>query len=68
MSGPIYCRANLVVRFVLELCALAALCYWGFWAGDGPLVGLVLGLGAGAAVNRVLIRGWGQDDGTRPGA
>ena len=25
---------NLAVRFVLELCALAALCYWGAQAGD----------------------------------
>ena len=46
MSGPIHNQANLVLRFVLELCALAALCYWGFRTGDGPFVGFVLGVGA----------------------
>jgi hypothetical protein len=46
VSGPIHHQANLVLRFVLEMCALAALCYWGFRTGDGPLVGPVLGVGA----------------------
>jgi hypothetical protein len=37
---------NMVLRFVLELCALAALGYWGFATGSGPLTKAVLGLGA----------------------
>ena len=38
--------ANLGLRFALELCTLAALGYWGFRTGSGPLMKLVLGLGA----------------------
>jgi hypothetical protein len=38
--------ANLALAFALELCALAALCYWGFWVGGGPVAKLVLGIGA----------------------
>src|SRR5689334_23481657 len=38
--------ANLGLRFLLELCMLAALGYWGFQAGDGPVLKIVLGLGA----------------------
>jgi hypothetical protein len=38
--------ANLTLAFVLELCALAALCYWGFSVGDGPVTKTALGLGA----------------------
>ena len=37
--------ANLAVRFLLELCALAALGYWGFQTGRGPVVQVGLGLG-----------------------
>ncbi|HET8627591.1 MAG TPA: YrdB family protein [Thermomicrobiales bacterium] len=37
---------NLGARFLLELCALVALGYWGFKAGDGPLAKVALGLGA----------------------
>lgn len=37
--------ANLVLRFLLELCALAALCYWGFKTGTGPISKAVLGIG-----------------------
>jgi hypothetical protein len=40
---------NLTIRFVIELCALVALGYWGFSTGDGPLPSLVLGLGAPVA-------------------
>lgn len=40
--------ANAVARFLLELCALAALAFWGFATADGILLGLVLGLGAPA--------------------
>lgn len=39
-------NANLALAFVLELCMLAALCYWGFVAGQGTLQKLLLGLGA----------------------
>lgn len=38
--------ANLGVRFILELCALAALGYWGFRTGTGWTVKLILGIGA----------------------
>ncbi len=37
---------NLAVRFILELCALAALGYWGFNTSDNIAVGFALGLGA----------------------
>ena len=38
--------ANLALAFLLELCALAALGYWGFHAGRGTLAKVGLGLGA----------------------
>lgn len=38
--------ANLALAFLLELCALAALGYWGFHAARGSLMAVVLGLGA----------------------
>lgn len=38
--------ANLGLRFLLELCALAALGYWGFRVGAGPLWRVVFGFGA----------------------
>jgi quinol-cytochrome oxidoreductase complex cytochrome b subunit len=38
--------ANLALRFLLELCALAALAYWGAEVGRGLLLKLVLGIGA----------------------
>jgi hypothetical protein len=37
---------NLGARFLLELCALVALGYWGFKVGVGPLAKVALGLGA----------------------
>lgn len=37
---------NEALRFVLELCVLAALCYWGFQIGKGLSVKIVLGIGA----------------------
>ncbi len=40
---------NLTIRFVIELCALVALGYWGFSTGDGALPSLALGLGAPVA-------------------
>lgn len=37
---------NLGLRFLLELCMLAALGYWGFNTGKGTLVKIALGIGA----------------------
>lgn len=37
---------NLLVRFLLELCILAILGYWGFQTGSNTLVKFLLGLGA----------------------
>ena len=37
---------NYTVRFLLELCALAALGYWGFVTGQGMAIKWLLGLGA----------------------
>ncbi|MDP9437635.1 MAG: YrdB family protein [Actinomycetota bacterium] len=37
---------NLAARFLLELCALGALGYWGFAVGWNPVAKLALGLGA----------------------
>jgi hypothetical protein len=37
---------NLGLSFLLELCALAALAYWGFQVGSGPIMVVVLGIGA----------------------
>jgi hypothetical protein len=37
--------ATLVLRFLLELCALGALGYWGFKTGGGALAKVGLGLG-----------------------
>jgi hypothetical protein len=38
--------ANLALRFVLELCALAALGYWGWQIGQSTPVKLFVGIGA----------------------
>lgn len=38
--------ANLGLRFMLELCALAGLGYWGATSGRGPLTKTLLGIGA----------------------
>jgi Protein of unknown function (DUF2568) len=37
---------NALVRFGLELCLLAALCYWGFHTHDSLIADLAAGLGA----------------------
>ncbi|WP_394234261.1 YrdB family protein [Niallia oryzisoli] len=37
---------NLAIRFLLELCALASLAYWGFVTGKGAAVKFFLGIGA----------------------
>lgn len=46
---------NLLLRFLLELCALGALCYWGFTTGSGPVA--KIGLGIGAPIIAVVV--WG---------
>jgi hypothetical protein len=38
--------ANLLLRFLLELCALGALGYWGFKTGSVTSTKVVLGVGA----------------------
>jgi hypothetical protein len=47
--------ANLGLRFILELCALAALGYWGYRTGGTTLA--KLGLAAGAVIGTAVI--WG---------
>ena len=37
---------NMTIRFLLELCMLAALAYWGFQLAGGWLLRLVAGIGA----------------------
>jgi hypothetical protein len=37
--------ANLALRFLLELCALVALSYWGFTTGSGAITKVALGIG-----------------------
>ncbi len=37
--------ANLALRFLLELCALAAVGYWGLETGRGPIAKVGLGIG-----------------------
>ncbi|MDP9135131.1 MAG: YrdB family protein [Actinomycetota bacterium] len=37
---------TLLIRFLLELCMLAALGYWGFKTGDGTVMKALLGVGA----------------------
>jgi hypothetical protein len=39
-------NVNLALMFLLELCMLAALGYWGFKLGQGLAVRIVVGLGA----------------------
>ena len=36
---------NLLVRFLLELCMLAAVGYWGFRTGSGWVLKVILGIG-----------------------
>ena len=43
---PIAQSANLALRFLLEVCALAALAYWGFRTGEGTIARWALGIGA----------------------
>jgi hypothetical protein len=37
--------ANLALRFLMELCTLAVLCYWGFQTGKGYGVKIILCVG-----------------------
>ena len=37
--------SNLLVRFLLELCMLAAVGYWGFEIGSGAAMKIILGIG-----------------------
>ena len=37
---------NLALRFLLELCVLVAVGYWGFHSGAGRVMKVVLGMGA----------------------
>jgi Protein of unknown function (DUF2568) len=46
MTSQAFHLANLTVAFLLELCALAALGFWGVQTGDGPLTKTALGIGA----------------------
>ena len=46
MIGQTFHWAILMLAFLLELCALAALGYWGARTGGGPVAKVALGLGA----------------------
>lgn len=46
MSVGAFRWANLALAFALELCALAALVYWGVHLGEGTLAKTALGVGA----------------------
>lgn len=48
--------ANLGLRFLLELCLLAALCFWGLHSG--PNLPARIGLGVGAPLLAALV--WGS--------
>ena len=37
---------NVAVRFLLELCVLASVGYWGFRTGSGTILKILLGIGA----------------------
>ena len=46
MIGQTFRWVNLALAFVLELCALTALGYWGFKTGDEAVARIGLGVGA----------------------
>ena len=54
---------NLVVRFVLELCILGAVGYWGFTSGPGWLGKVGLGIGT-PLLTAVLWGLWGAPNST----
>lgn len=39
-------KVNLALRFMLEMCGLVAVSYWGFQTGSGFLMKSVLGIGS----------------------
>ena len=43
MIGQAFHRVNLALAFLLELCALGALGYWGVRTGGGPAAKVALG-------------------------
>ena len=45
-AGELIKGANLLSRFLLELCALGALSYWGLKTGSATITKVVLGVGA----------------------
>ncbi|WNI22821.1 YrdB family protein [Streptomyces sp. ITFR-16] len=49
LSGRPWWAANEGLAFVLELVAIGCLCRWGFTAGDGLALRLLLGIGLPAA-------------------
>ena len=53
MALTIIKNANLALAFLLELGVLAALGYWGFQTGQGPIA--KIGLGIGAPVLAVVV-------------
>jgi len=46
MTGQAFHWANLTVAFLLELCALVVLGFWGVRTGSGPVTKTALGIGA----------------------
>ena len=46
MTGEVFRWANLTVAFLLELCALVALGYWGVRTGSGLPTKMLFGIGA----------------------
>ena len=46
MIGQAFHWANLALAFLLELCGLIALGYWGVRTGGGPVTKTALGIGA----------------------
>ena len=44
--GQIFHWANIALAFLLELCALVSLGYWGVSVGGGPFAKVALGVGA----------------------
>ncbi|MFE7617197.1 YrdB family protein [Streptomyces sp. NPDC057496] len=54
-ASPPWFMANELLAFLVELAALVMLSWWGFTAGDGTTVHLLLGIGAPAAAAAV----WG---------
>ena len=46
MALTVIKNANLALSFLLELCVLVALGYWGFQTGQGTIAKIGLGIGA----------------------